>query len=151
MFSDKVLEIARTQIGKMEVPKGSNWGPDVQKYLASAGVTVPAPWCMAFVFWCHNEAANALNARNPLYRTAGVMTQWDHAHPENRTFQPKAGDIFIMEFAHGLGHTGIVESVVGDHINTIEGNTNDDGSREGYEVARRCRFIKSMKGFLHFQ
>jgi hypothetical protein len=49
-----------------------------------------------------------------------------------------------------LGHTGIVESVEGDYVHTIEGNTNEDGSREGYEVARRKSLIKSIHGFLRY-
>ena len=39
-------------------------------------------------------------------------------------------------------HIGIVEAVQGDAIMTIEGNTNDNGSAEGFEVCRRTRGIK---------
>lgn len=53
-----------------------------------------------------------------------------------------------MDFCKGTGHTGFVERVDGSNIHTIEGNTNDEGSREGYEVARRVRQLKSFKGFL---
>ncbi|EKT4520794.1 CHAP domain-containing protein, partial [Flavobacterium psychrophilum] len=48
----------------------------------------------------------------------------------------------------GLGHTGIVEKVIEKTIYTIEGNTNDDGSREGYKVCRRKRNIKTIKAFI---
>lgn len=150
-ISVKALETAKGEIGKCEIPKGSNWGPHVQIYLASVGILEPASWCMAFVFWCFATAAKSLNVQNPLYRTGGVMNQWYNAHSNNKVFEhPQAGDIFIMEFAHGLGHTGIVEAVEGDYIHTIEGNTNEDGSREGYEVARRKRLIKSIHGFLRY-
>jgi hypothetical protein len=53
-----------------------------------------------------------------------------------------------MDFGKGTGHTGIVERVVGTKIHTIEGNTNDEGSREGYEVCRRKREIKTIRGFI---
>lgn len=148
MLKDKVLEIAKAELGKCEIPKGSNWGPDVQKYLSSVGIGFPASWCMAFVYWCTGGAADTLRLQNPLYRTGGVMNQWYHLNPTMRHHDPLAGDIFIMEFAHGLGHTGFVESVQGDSVHTIEGNTNEDGSREGYEVARRVRKISSIKGFI---
>ena len=36
-------------------------------------------------------------------------------------------------------HTGIVLQAQADVFLTIEGNTNDDGSREGYEVCQRVR------------
>jgi hypothetical protein len=53
-----------------------------------------------------------------------------------------------MDFGKGLGHTGFVERIDGLSIHTIEGNTNDTGSREGYEVCRRIRKINTMKGFI---
>lgn len=71
--------------------------------------------------------------------------------PMYRTQAPVPGDIMIMQFAHGLGHTGIVENVGHTTVTCIEGNTNDDGSREGYEVARRIRTKNSILGFLHFE
>ena len=40
-------------------------------------------------------------------------------------------------------HTGIVIGVDGDLIHTIEGNTNDEGSREGFEVCLRRRNFKT--------
>jgi hypothetical protein len=152
----KALEIATTQLGVSEVPKGSNSGPQVEQYLKSVGLKGGYAWCMAFVYWCANKAAaeiaaNANAAVNPLVKTALVMRQWNETTlrklPKTaRNIQP--GDIFIMEFGHGTGHTGFVESVKAGYIVTIEGNTNDDGSREGYEVARRERPISSLKGFI---
>jgi len=36
-------------------------------------------------------------------------------------------------------HTGLVLSIAPSAFETIEGNTNDSGDREGYEVCRRTR------------
>jgi len=57
-----------------------------------------------------------------------------------------------MAYGGGLGHTGIVEKVNGGFLTTIEGNTNDGGSREGIGVFRRTgRKIKDInKGFLQY-
>jgi hypothetical protein len=41
-------------------------------------------------------------------------------------------------------HTGIVVSASAETFKTIEGNTNDDGNREGYEVCARTRGYSSM-------
>ena len=62
------------------------------------------------------------------------------------------GQIFIMSFGSGNGHTGIVEKIEGGFLTTIEGNSNDGGSREGTGVFRRTsRKINSInKGFLHY-
>lgn len=160
----KHIEIAISQIGKEENPRGSNWGDDVAKYLKSVGINFPASWCMAFVYWCVEEAKVRIpdgtgGLKNPLLKTGGVMKQWneiDNTFPITKIklrhiVEPKDGDIFIMDFGKGLGHTGFVEKVEGDVLHTIEGNTNDTGSREGYEVCRRVRKASTMKGYIRIQ
>ena len=145
----KALEKAQSQNGIQEVPKNSNAGPAVEKYLKSVGLGRGYAWCMAFVYWCVKEAALELNTVNPLTKTGGVLAMYN-AEPELRVKEPQAGDIFIMDFGKGTGHAGFVEKVFPNgKLQTIEGNTNDEGSREGYEVARRSdRKISQMKGFL---
>jgi len=145
------LEIAKGEIGKQEIPRGSNWGPDVQKYLMSVKINFPASWCMAFMYWCMDNASHSLGVGNPMKRTGGVLDQWNSASDTKKVLmRPEPGDIFIMDFGKGLGHTGIVEKVEGDIIHTIEGNTNDTGSREGYEVCRRTRQQEKIKGYLRY-
>jgi hypothetical protein len=148
-LSERALNVAVYQLGNAEVPHGSNWGPAVEKYLKSVGITFPAFWCMAFVYWCVNEACKEMDLNNPLKKTAGVMAQWVGSK-HLRVDKPMKGDIFIMDFGGGKGHTGFVTNVVGDRINTVEGNSNDEGSREGFEVCRKPggRAISSCKGFL---
>jgi hypothetical protein len=36
-------------------------------------------------------------------------------------------------------HTGLVTASAAEVFDTIEGNTNDDGNREGFEVCSRSR------------
>lgn len=138
-LSQKVLEIACNEIGKSEKPKGSNWGNDVKKYLASVGIKFPAPWCAAFVYWCVNEACNALKIDNPLFQTGGVMMQRRMSKKLVVKSNPQPGDLFVMDFGGGKGHIGFVDTVDNESetIGTIEGNSNDEGSREGYEVCRK--------------
>lgn len=138
---------AITQLGVEEVPKGSNAGTDVEKYLASVGLGKGYSWCMAFVYWNVLQACKKLAIPTPLLKTGGVLAQYNN--PKNhKSTAPQQGDIFIMDFGKGTGHTGIVEYVLNDTIHTIEGNTNDNGSREGYEVCRRVRKIASIKGYI---
>lgn len=152
------VQIAIGELGKEEIPRGSNWGEHVKKYLASIGIKFAASWCMAFVYWCVQEACKTQdNVRasdtepcdTKLHRSGGVLDVWNHTDPRYKhTDHPQAGDIFIMSFGNGLGHTGLVESVEGDILHTIEGNTNDTGSREGYEVCRRTRHVDKIKGYI---
>lgn len=142
-MSQKVVAVASSQVGNCEQPRGSNQGPEVDQYLASVGINFPAAWCAAFVYWCHCEAGIDIP------KTGGVLDLWNKASA-NRVTDPQPGDVVIFDCGGGKGHTGIVELVDGDTLMAIEGNTNDDGSRDGYEVARRQRSAGTAKGFLRF-
>ncbi|MWB92983.1 CHAP domain-containing protein [Flavobacterium sp. GA093] len=147
----KALAIAQSQIGVQEIPKNSNAGPAVEKYLKSVGLGKGYAWCMAFVYWSIKSASIELNVLNPLAKTAGVLDMYNKM-AKLRVTTPQPGDFFIMDFGNGTGHTGFVEKVLDNgKLQTIEGNTNDEGSREGYEVARRYdRKTSQMKGFIRF-
>ncbi len=150
-LAQRALQIAAANEGVSELPRNSNSGPEVNIYLKSVGLKPGFPWCMAFVYWCVDQAAKELALKNPLVKTGGVLRQWNETSLRkfpSRATAVQPGNIFIMEFSHGTGHTGIVEKVAGGLVYTIEGNTNDDGSREGYEVARRQRAITGIKGFI---
>lgn len=151
-LSDAALKEAITQIGQQEKPLASNWGHPVQDYLLSVGINFPASWCMAFVYWCFLKTKEGTGESIPLIKTGGVLHAWETADPANKIHEdPQPGDIFIMDFGKGLGHTGIVEAVNGHTLSTIEGNTNDTGSREGIEVCRRTRYDqKPIIGYLRY-
>ena len=160
------LAIARTQLGVEERPSGSNRGPEVDEYLRAVGLNPAAgsfAWCAAFVYWCFNEAARSAGRPNPLPRTAGVLAHWNKAGergarrimPGRAAAQPdlvQPGQVFVMDFGRGAGHTGFVVDVHAGKLITLEGNTNDGGSREGIGVfERHGRKINSInKGFLDY-
>uniref|UniRef100_UPI0030CA53AE CHAP domain-containing protein n=1 Tax=uncultured Flavobacterium sp. TaxID=165435 RepID=UPI0030CA53AE len=130
----------------------------VNEYLKAIGLNGGYAWCMAFVYWCFEQAAKQLNTNNPLVKTGGCLNQW------NKTKQLKIvkndavnnpnlivpGAVFIISYGNGYGHTGIVESIQGGYVTTIEGNTNNSGSREGIGVFKlHTRKINSInKGFI---
>lgn len=145
----KALEKAQSQNGIQEEPRNSNAGPAVEKYLKSVGLGKGFAWCMAFVYWSVKEACLELNVINPLTKTGGVLAMYN-AEPDLRVKDPEPGDIFIMDFGKGTGHAGfVIKKLPNGKLQTIEGNTNDEGSREGYEVCiRNDRKISQMKGFL---
>lgn len=143
------LKIAQSQNGVQEVPRNSNAGPAVESYLKSVGLGKGYSWCMAFVYWCVKEAAKQLNTASPLVKTAGVLRQWNEVAPNMKYVKPNVGDIFIMDYGKGQGHTGfVVELLPNGNLKTIEGNTNDEGSREGYEVCYRTRKQSQIKGYI---
>ena len=67
---------------------------------------------------------------------------------------PEVGDMFLCvnsKNSHDATHIGVVIDVKGNKFRTAEGNSNDEGSREGYEVADnwrenadRFRFVRPL-------
>jgi hypothetical protein len=156
-----VLETAASQLHVRET--GQNRGPEVDEYLRAVGLDPTQKshaWCISFVYWCFRQAANRLDVRNPCVRTPGVMKHWAFA-PEPARLSAQAalddphlvrpGAIFIIDHGHGLGHAGLVARVQAGRIQTIEGNTNLAGSREGDGVHQRARSIASINtGFVDY-
>lgn len=163
-FLDQVLQVAAAEAAKQvrEVPKNSNRGPEVDAYLQRAGVPPGLAWCCAFVYWCFDEAATAAGRANPMFKTAGCLAHWNQAETRGarrisaasavaNPGRVQPGMVFVMDFGGGLGHTGLVESVDGGHIVTVEGNTDASLTREGGGVYRLTRKLASInKGFIDY-
>lgn len=149
-LAQRSLEIAISQLGVTEQPKGSNAGPEVKQYLKSVGLGVGNPWCMAFVYWCVDQACKEMGLKNPLVKTGSVMFQYNNTTlrklPKTSS-AIKPGDIGIMSFKGGKGHTFFIKHP-GATLWTVEGNTNDEGGREGYEVAIMKRPVSSLHGVI---
>jgi hypothetical protein len=108
---------------------------------------VPFAWCAGFVTFLLEQATQALSIGMPIAGSircdtlaaqaerAGIRITEDEA-PAKLT----PGSIFLVRRIVGdWTHTGIVTEVHDDTFETIEGNTNDSGSREGVEVCARTR------------
>ena len=165
---ERVLEVAASQIGVMEQPLGSNRGPKVDEYLRAVGLnpaTGSFPWCVAFVYWCFERAARDLHRSNPMIKTAGVLDHWNRASDQriprlslqkalSRPALVKPGLVFVIDTPPpgGGGHSGLVERVEQGKLVSIEGNTNDGGSREGIGVFRRFKrkIGEINKGFIDY-
>lgn len=160
----RVLRVASGEEAKevREQPRNSNKGPEVNEYLKRTGLGPGNLWCCAFVYWCFDEAANGLGAQNPMVKTAGCLDHWNKAAAKGaRRFTRKEaiadpgvvrpGMVFIMDHGGGFGHTGLVESVAGGFITTLEGNTDASKTREGGGVYRLSRKITDVnKGFIDY-
>ena len=156
----KAIAIATSQVGVRENPLGSNRGPEVDKYLDCCGIDPNSgsyAWCAAFVYFCFDEAAKAAGTKNPLPKTAGVHDLWRKlgANSKYRLAPREASDnphlvrpgmLFFIDAGSGLGHVGLVHSIEGVFLRTIEGNTTDkQGSREGIGVFdRKARSIPKI-------
>lgn len=142
------LAVADTQVGVTEEPPYKDSGEKILEYQSSVGNGSGTPWCAAFVYWCFEQAAQELKLANPVVKTGLCLQHWREANErgipcitaEQAREDPSLlmpGQVFIMDFGEGRGHTGFVMSVEGGLIETIEGNTNSAGSRDGHGVYRK--------------
>lgn len=128
--ADKLLSIARAEIGVVEDPIGSN---KVKYNTAYYGREVSGdayPWCMVFVWWCFREAGLS----DLFYgggKTASCTALMKWAQREGRFFMGgyQAGDVFLYQFDEDsmADHTGIYTGQVdgrGRYL-VIEGNHNN--------------------------
>lgn len=141
------LKFARDQIGTVERPPGSNWGPKIEGWIRAAGYTSPVPWCgcacNAFVM-----AGGVPSGAGWIGYTPAIVAHakagkggWSWHGPTSG--QP--GDLVLFDTPGGdpAVHVGMVEKKINDATyQTIEGNTSSGsgGSQsEGGGVFRRQR------------
>ncbi len=133
---------------------GDNLGPWVRLYMK--GNDGPSwYWCAGFVFMVLRQASDTLDVDMPVLPTFScdviAMRGMEEQCfvPERKVSTGEAGDvkpgaIFLNRRTHDdWTHTGIVTSIDSETMETIEGNTNDEGSRNGYEVCARTRGLKN--------
>lgn len=161
----EALAIALQEEGVREDTGRRNRGERVDEYVRSVGLN-PAgeyAWCTCFIYWCFAQAARRANAANPAPRTAGVHEMWRQARAGAGRIMTRAealanperiprGACFFIDTGGGYGHAGFVIGMENGRLDTIEGNTNDGGSREGIGVFRRnARSVRSISlGFALF-
>lgn len=143
--AEKILEIARSQIGTRESPANS----DNVKYNTvyyGREVSGKYPWCAVFVWWVFREAG-----ASDLYyggdKTAYCPTLMSF-HKKQKVTDYRPGDIVFFNFSgrSSAGHVGICESWDGTYITTIDGNTGSASEDNGGAVLRRRRHKKFIVG-----
>lgn len=144
----KLSAIAARDIGLCEDPKGSNKGKQIQKFFDSDDLDEKDgyPWCASAVsYWVQQWIKeNGSDLKKPQIAGVARFPVWAKAQKLRVSFDPRPNDIVIFTFSH----IGVVESVDDQKIVTIEGNTNDDGSREGWQVCRKNRKLSECKLFI---
>ncbi len=98
-------------------------------------------WCDQFVDWLFYKCFGADIAMKMLCqpeRSAGAGCMYSAQYFRNNgryTQTPQAGDqVFFYDSAGQINHTGIVESVNGSIVTTIEGNSSDQVQRRTYQL-----------------
>lgn len=143
LYAQQHLSVHPREVG------GQNRGPWVRLYMQ--GKEGPQwPWCAGFVSYILQQAAGSLGLPVPLKYTYSCYLMARDAQEKLIFLAGKKldtvprkqldGSIFLVQKGSDQwSHTGIVLRAEQDYFYTIEGNTNDSGSPEGYEVCQRVR------------
>jgi surface antigen len=143
--AQKIIAIATSYIGQQEVqPNQSFKDPSFLAKMIARGWKKGQAWCSYFAKQCYVEAYADNPRLLPVIKSCGsggaANTLENYKGDGTFTISkiPVPGAIAIFKDGKGpLGHAAIVTSVSGITFLTVEGNTNTDGSRDGYEVAAK--------------
>ena len=133
---------------------GPNMGPWVRLYM-DGEQGAPQAWCAGFATYMQRLASATLHQPVPVKRSVGCDdlaraaqrdpsgTRFSHGCPDIARITP--GSLFLLRKTDtDWHHTGIVTGAEAEGFHTIEGNTNDQGSRDGFEVCARVRHYDLM-------
>jgi hypothetical protein len=144
---ESVVLTYRYEVGVRE-RTGNNDGARVEQYLASAKMARGNPWCAAFVHFCFS-INDIETVKNPAWSPSWFGKEHlIYIRDYYLAKIPDVGDVFGIYFqAKGrIAHVGFLDDAWNNDskfIATVEGNTNEAGSREGDGVYRKLR-LKSQ-------
>lgn len=146
-----VLAAAKAFIGVTE-EGGENRGQMVRTFLESVHLKEPNPWCLAFVYYVGYRALLNVDTNRslwPLPSTGGCAWLGEWAAQHTLLLKtPQPGDVFLLYSTRKqrLAHAGFIVKVnTNGTVQTIEGNTNEQGSREGGTVMMKTRPFSAGK------
>ena len=164
----RLIELATHEVGTHEVG-GNNRGPRIAEYQSATWLKpAPWPWCAAFICWIVREwllsspeacarlglkTKRQIEWRRP--RTAGSFDFERWAKEKGvrilgKKAPAKAGDIVVFDFSH-IGLVVKDQIAPATTVETIEGNTNNLGTRDsktGDGVWRKRRAVSSIRSLI---
>ncbi|GAF05602.1 C40 family peptidase [Saccharicrinis fermentans] len=143
----KLLNNLNEQLHVREVTQNSS--PDIDKYLHHVGFDYPVAWCAAFVSWnLYNVGiSNPNSAWSPSFARDKDVIWYSKSGYKNKKTIALAGDVvtFYYSSLKRVGHVGFyIKTDKSGYFITIEGNTNNNGSRTGDGVYKKKRSPKKV-------
>ena len=146
----RIVAFALADIGTLENPlppgKPENWGPRVSQMLNNVGFKTPAYWCAAAVTTWYKAAG----AKYP--KSGGASCDvWMAWGKKNGLFskKPAIGAAVLYGTSADAHHIGIVQSIDGGKVKTIEGNTSGGGfNRNGVGVFKKVPNLSKIVGYV---
>ncbi len=149
MTAERLLELARAELGVRESPFGSNRVKYNNAYYGREVSGAGYPWCCVFVWWLFKQAGASklfFGGARSAYVPALLSYHRKQGQAVYEDYAP--GDVIFFDF-NGNGtadHVGLCESWDGAYITTIDGNTGEESEANGGAVMRRKRHKKYICG-----
>lgn len=164
LLPERVVKWALTKVGVRE-SGGANKGPGLAPFFAADSYdpngSKPGDdgyaWCAAFICWVVKQAmeeGGTFTFKRPTTPGAFAFETWSKAQDKSTQTKSKPGsdikrgDIVIFSFSHIGIATGPPNA--SGIFPTVEGNTNQAGSREGDGVYKKTRHITSVRSRIRF-
>lgn len=145
-----VIAAAESQLALNIRETSNNHGPEIEKFWSacdySEGYNDRAPWCAAFVCWVIRAAGIFSEQKRPKTAAAFGFEEWATDHGLKVTKAPqsvRAGQIVVFSFSHVA--IAVSDSDRNGNFQTIEGNTNPQGARDGNGVFRKVRYLSVVR------
>ena len=122
---ERILTLAREQIGVRENPPGSNDIIYNTDYYGGAVQGAKFPWCCVFIWWLFwKTGLSALFCGGEKTAYCPFVVQYAREHGQWVTGGYRAGDLLLFDWDgdRQADHIGICESVNGTWAVTVEGN-----------------------------
>lgn len=128
------------KMGTEEHPRGSNSGEVVTWMLKREFISTPAPWCIVFISACYENACDFVGQPAKFNVGASSSLLYNSAKRAGCVYtdlkRVERGHFFLVRGGStSHSHGGIVVKTSSTHFWTLEGNSNNQGTNEGQEVA----------------
>jgi hypothetical protein len=138
----RLIALAKKELAVREL-RGKNEGPRVEVYLRYVGLGKGHAWCAAFVSWLHGQAGFA-------QPRSGWSPALFPGSKQLKVAKPGAVLGIYVPALKRIAHVGLVIGIQQDWVQSIEGNTNPSGSREGDGVYSRLRHRRTISKYAYF-
>ena len=163
-IAEAVAQAAESKVGIRE-SGGNNKGAALQPFFDADSYdpngSKPGDdgyaWCASFVCWCVMVAVagRRITFKRPTTPSAWGMEAWSLAQDRSTwTLKPPRrdiarGDIVVFKFSHvGIAVGGVDPQ---GYVKTVEGNTDEAGSREGGGVYVKNRHVSQIRSRIRFR
>lgn len=174
-INEIIVQEALKDLGKTEVQGNQGWNDaQLELEMKMTGWELGQAWC---AYWAEKVWTAAYETYEPVMVnvlrklfSANAVATWENFKASRfvTSNRPVPGAVIIWQHMHDgkpsyvgdttwiRGHAGIVREIKENNFRTFEGNSNQDGGREGIEVASLYRdydFGKDkglrLLGFIH--